>query len=74
MDNIFILNPSLDKMDLVDAINERITKLKALVTCLLFASYSDSGIDNNVVGNTAWAIEGFIDEIELLQEKIEKLI
>jgi hypothetical protein len=73
MDNIFILNPSLDRMDLIDALNERITKIKALVTCLIFACNNDSGIDNDVIGNTAWAIEGFIEEIESLQEQIEKL-
>jgi hypothetical protein len=62
-----------DKLDLVDGINERITKTKALAACLLSASYKETELNNEMVIGMAWTIESFIEEIESLQEQIEKL-
>jgi hypothetical protein len=67
----YILNQSLDRLGVIDAINERITKTKALAVCLLVASHHDE-IDNATVSGAAWAIEDFINEIEeLLNIKIK---
>jgi hypothetical protein len=61
----YILNQSLDRLGVIDAINERIIKIKAIATCLLAASHHDE-IDNENVTGAAWTIEDFISEIEML--------
>jgi hypothetical protein len=71
MDNIFIFNLSADKLDIIDAINERITKIKTLTACLLFACYNKDELDNETVCGVAWTIEDFIKELELLHEQRE---
>lgn len=63
--DVYILNQSLDRLDIIDAIEERITKIKSLSICLISASYKDE-IDNEVVSGVACAIEEFIREIEEL--------
>jgi hypothetical protein len=62
-----------DRIELIDAIDEKITKAKALAGCLLAASYHETELNNEIVTGVAWTIEDFIREIELLQQRVEKM-
>jgi len=74
MDNIFTPSPVADKLDLLDTINEKITKTKALAACLLSVGCKETELNNEIVIGVAWTIESFIEEIELLQERLEKAV
>jgi hypothetical protein len=73
MDNTFILNPQLERLDLIDAINEIISKIKTLVGCLLSASYNETELTSELISGVAWTIEDFIKEMEVLHEHLEKV-
>lgn len=64
MNNVFILNPAVSLSDLQDAIDERITKLKATTACLLAAD--ESSVTYELVHDTIWAIDGLIEELDIL--------
>ena len=63
MDNTFILNSSLSALERKDAINERMSKIKAIISCLLAATDSPLELSREVVNDVAWAVSDYLDEI-----------
>lgn len=72
MENTFILNPSLTSLEIVDGINERIMKARALTSFLL---------GSNIAGDTTfksvhefiWALDGYLEEIDSLFVQLDKI-
>jgi len=71
MDNTFLLNPSLSKLDFKDAIDERNIKILALLNCLTVTHDAMIKIDRETIYNTIWIIRDFLDEIQLLEKQIQ---
>jgi hypothetical protein len=74
MENTFILNPEATLLDIKDAINERIAKVKALITQSLDNIFSDDeaakGIDPECLGTILSTVNDFIAEIDLLSQRL----
>lgn len=70
MDNTFILNPSIDTLDIKDAIYERLIKAKAITACLLTANDGISELANKYFYGAILAIDDYLEEIDFLQGKI----
>jgi hypothetical protein len=66
MDNTFILNPSLDTLDIKDAIDERLTKAQAITSCLLANSSGDSDLPYNEIYAVVWMIDALLEELDQL--------
>lgn len=73
MDNIFLLNPSLSTLDLQDAINERFTKVRIIVNCLVAAQDGALELDRGTIYQIIWIVKGFFDEIETLDIQSKKI-
>lgn len=58
------------KLELQDIIDERITKTKAILDCLLAAEDSQIALDHETVFNTIWAAHDLLREIVESKEKI----
>jgi hypothetical protein len=73
MDSPFILNPRITVPTIKDAIHERMSKLSGVLTCLMYATefiQDDQGLDRNSIYHTLWAMEGFLDEVNCLQQQL----
>ena len=69
MDNIFILQKNLTALNLQDAIDERITKLHAVIRCV-WANYdSEIQLDDITLHDALSCCCDILEEIELLREK-----
>lgn len=66
MDNIFILNPSADDLDIKDAIDERLSKAQAIISCFMANNTSDMELPRNKIFDTIWAVDDYLNEIEYL--------
>jgi hypothetical protein len=70
------INSSLAFQDIID---ERLTKTKAILSCLLTAWDNCSTLDRDTIYNTLWSIDDYLQEIiesraaltELKREKTE---
>ena len=66
MDNIFILNPAVSSFDIKDAIDERLNKVQAIISCFMANNTSDMELPRNKIFNTIWAIDDYLDKISYL--------
>ena len=73
MDNIFILNPSITILNLKDAIDERLIKARAIASCLLSQDNGHHEPSYNALHGAIWAIDDYLDEIEHLENKLNKI-
>lgn len=75
MEKLFILNPAANTTDLIDAIDEKISKIKGILNCVIFAlefSDSDDKLDHSSAYHALWAIDGFLDEVNCLRQKFRE--
>lgn len=75
MDNAFVYNTELYQTQIQDTIQDRINKAKAVITCLMFSVEflnEDVSLDNSTIFHALWAVDGFLEEIELLQNKLNQ--
>ncbi|MGD9153112.1 MAG: hypothetical protein PVG30_05610 [Gammaproteobacteria bacterium] len=72
MDDIFILKPYATALELKDAIDERLIKAKAITGCLLSQDYDLHESNHAIFNGAVWAIEDYLDEIELMNGKLQK--
>jgi hypothetical protein len=72
MNDIFILNPDATELDIKDAIDERITKAKAIGTKLLTNIQDKEILDPELLRSVIWTINDFLEEIDFLYQKIAK--
>jgi len=70
MDNVFILHPDATKLDLQDAIDERVMQLSGLAECLLVSYSMEKNLDYNVIHNTLWLLRDQLEEISYLRDKM----
>jgi hypothetical protein len=70
MDNTFILNPKLEKLDLIDAIDERLTHIKAILSCILATEGSNFNFCDDAVYDLAMIMQRLANEIEQMQFKL----
>lgn len=68
MEKIFTLNSVISSTDLQDAIDERITKARAITACLLAAD--EVNLTYEIVRETVWTIGDLLGELELLCERL----
>jgi len=73
MDNTFILNPSIDSLGIKDAIHERLTKARSIVSCLMAGNDRIAELHNRFIYGTFWTVDGLLNELEQLQERLEKI-
>lgn len=69
MTKIFIINPAAIRANLQDAIDERITKIKSITASLLLAD--ETCLDYQTMYGTIWAIDGLLDEVDALYQRLE---
>lgn len=72
MAEIFIINPEATKLDIEDAINERLTKAKAITIKLLDNNADEIG-DNELLYDVVWTASDLLEEIELLIQHRQNL-
>ena len=70
MDNTFILNPAINALDIQDAIHERLTKARSIVSCLLAGNAGIAELRNRFIYGAMWAIDGYLEEIEILHDML----
>ncbi len=64
-----------DLFDLKDQIYEKITKAKSVLTCIMFAAEflcDDIKLDNHTLYNALWAADGYLEELEVLFNRLEE--
>ena len=69
MDKAFLFNPTITSVQIEDAINIRLWKANALLTCLMSsAEFLENKCTANVdtIHNALWAINDFLEEISTL--------
>ncbi len=75
MDNLFFLNPTANDLDIKDAINERFDKAKGVLNCLmLLVGEGGDEFNNYSAYHALWAIDGFLDEIDWLKQKLDEMM
>lgn len=72
MGNTFILNHSLTSLELIDAIYEKISKLKAISFCLFTNKTSDMPLKYDDIYEIADIINDYICELGLLFTKLNE--
>jgi phage tail protein X len=73
MDNTFILNPSIDSLDIKDAIYERLIKARSITSCLLAGNDGIAELGNKYFYGAILALDDYLEELESLQQhKLEK--
>lgn len=73
MDSIFILNPSVTAMELIDAINIRLLKAKAITSSFLVYSTQNTDYGCESLEGIFLALDDYIEEIKQLHNSLEKL-
>jgi len=77
MEKSFLLNPSFNLLEIKDAMNDRFSKIKGILNCLIFALefvQGDDELDHNSAFHALWAIDGFLDELCCLKEKLDAVV
>jgi hypothetical protein len=71
MGDIFIFNPNATILDIKDAIDERVTKAKAISSRLLTQINNGSeAIDQEVLYSIVWAMNDLLEEAAFLCQKL----
>lgn len=75
MDKFFALHPAANPQDYTDAIQDRLIKIKAILTCLVFAvefvnDYHE--LDKETIYLTLTVVEGFVEEINCLYDRVAR--
>jgi|GEM_PF-6103481 len=70
MENTFLINSSLTLINIKDAMCSRLTKTRAIVSCLSLAVYEegDVAIDMNTISQVLSVVEDYLDELDILRE------
>lgn len=71
MDKIFAPDRLTDRLDFVDAINERITKARAITSCLLAGCNGEMELCNEAFYNVIWIVDDYLEELGYLFERME---
>lgn len=72
MEKYFIVNPQATSLNIQDAIDEKLDKIRGILNCLIFAiefTQEDQELDSSSAYHTLWAIDGFLEEINCLRKK-----
>jgi hypothetical protein len=65
---LFLLKKNITVLDAKDGINERISKIQAITNYILAdAANGKINVDVDTLINAVWAVESFVQEIEILQ-------
>jgi hypothetical protein len=70
MGDIFVFNSNATMLDIKDAIDERVTKAKAIASRLLTQIDRNETIDKEVLYSITWAINDFLEEAAFLCQKM----
>jgi hypothetical protein len=76
MHDPFIFNSDVSVIDLKDAIHSRISKAKAILTCVMFASEfvrDDMTMDDHAVYHALWAADDYLEELDMLFQRLEEI-
>lgn len=76
MKNFFTVKPETTKVDLKDAIYSHLNKSKAILTTTMFAIEfirDDMTLDNHTLYNALWAVDDYLEELDLLFQRLEAL-
>jgi hypothetical protein len=73
-----IINPQATLLDIKDAINERMAKVKALTTHFLESvincNKENDGFDKDCVENILSTINDFLEEIDFLYQRLSSMV
>lgn len=70
MDNVFILNPSVTRLDLINAIDVRVLQTKSIIASLMACDNQSSYITFEMLHGVLWALNDYLIEIELLHNRL----
>ena len=70
MEKPYILNPTLNTTQIHNALEEHITKAKAVLSCLLLAEKEFETLSPSTLFDVIWVIDDYVD---ISQQLIEKL-
>ena len=76
MQDLFTLRADAAKIDLTDAIHSRFNKTKAILTSIMFSLEfirDDMKLDNSTIYHALWAADGYLEELEVLFQRLEEL-
>jgi hypothetical protein len=74
MDDIYILKENLTALELQDAIDDRITKLHAIICCMRSNYASELQVTDEVIHDVIACCCDLLEEIELLRcDQVDKL-
>lgn len=74
MEKTFVLNPALSLLNIKDAIDERLSKIKGILNCLMFANIQEEELDVDSTYHALWAMDGFLEEISCLKRKLDEIV
>lgn len=77
MEQAFILNPALSAADLKDTIEEKICKIKGILSCVIFAlefTHREDKLDHTSVCQVLWTINEFLEEVDYLRQKLGETV
>jgi hypothetical protein len=71
MGNTFIPNPELSKIEIIDAINERLMKSRSLTSFLVTSDFLGE-ISKETLFGYALALDGYLEEVDYLLMQLDK--
>lgn len=66
MDNVFILNPSADSLDIKDTISDKLTKAQAITSCFISNYCNEATLNQETIINLIWTINDLLEELAYL--------
>lgn len=71
MGNAFIINPVLSRLDIIDAINERLMKARSLTSLLVNSNFSGD-IGSETIFGYVLVLDGCLEEVDTLFTQLDK--
>lgn len=77
MKQLFTINSDATVANLKDAIHGTLKKTKAILTCIMFSTeFIRDGLelDEHTLYHALWAADDYLDDLQLLLNRLERLV
>ena len=74
MNDVFVFNSSVSALELIDAIYIRLSKIKAITSCLLFCKKQDTDWTCEMLQGVFFGLNDYLEEMEFLHKKLAKKV